>query len=177
MIILVGASATGKSVVAKQLFEKYKIKKVVTYTTRPMRDGEVNHIDYHFVSKDDFINKMNNDYFIETASYNNNYYGTAYEDISKDKVLIVEPNGANVYYDKLNDKVAIYYLQASEAMRKERMQTRGDSLDNINKRLKSDEEYFDFSKFNHIDLVVKTEDKTVEEVSDIVMEHYRKIFH
>ena len=122
MIILVGASATGKSVIAKQLFDKYNIKKVITYTTRPMREGEINDVDYHFINKEDFINKMNNEYFIETAMYNNNYYGTAYEDISKDKVLIVEPNGANVYYEKLKDKVIIFYLQASELERKKRME-------------------------------------------------------
>jgi len=177
MIILVGASATGKSVVAKQLFEKYNIKKVVTYTTRPMRVGEVNDVDYHFITKNDFVDKMNNNYFIETAEYNNNYYGTAYEDISKDKVLIVEPNGANVYYDKLKDKVVIFYLQASEAERKKRMKTRGDSESNISNRLKNDEEYFDLNKFNHIDLVIKTENKTIEEVADNIMEYYRKTFN
>ena len=122
MIILVGPSATGKSVVAKKLYEKYNIKKVVTYTTRPMRVGEINDIDYHFISKEDFENKIRNNYFIETANYNNNYYGTAYEDISKDKVLIVEPNGANVYYEKLGKKIVIFYLQASEDERKKRME-------------------------------------------------------
>lgn len=177
MIILVGASATGKSVVAKQLYEKYNIKKVVTYTTRAMRDGEVNDVDYHFISKDDFINKMNNNYFIETAQYHDNYYGTAYEDISKDKVLIVEPNGANVYYDKLKDKVVIFYLQASEDERKKRMESRGDTKESITKRLESDIDYFDLSKFNHIDLVIQTEKKTIEDVADIIMEYYRNIFN
>ena len=176
MIILVGASATGKSVIAKQLFDKYNIKKVITYTTRPMREGEINDVDYHFINKEDFINKMNNEYFIETAMYNNNYYGTAYEDISKDKVLIVEPNGANVYYEKLKDKVIIFYLQASESERKKIMEIRGDSIENINKRLKSDVEYFDFNKFKHIDLVINTENKSIEDISDIIMEYYRKIF-
>lgn len=174
MIILVGASATGKSVVAKQLYDKYNIKKVVTYTTREMRVGEVNNVDYHFIDKDDFINKMNNDYFIETANYNNNYYGTAYEDISKDKVLIVEPNGANVYYEKLKDKVIIFYLQASDEERRKRMEIRGDSEESIRKRLKSDIEYFGFNKFNHIDLVIHTENKTIEEVADIIMDYYKK---
>ena len=176
MIILVGASATGKSVIAKQLFDKYNIKKVITYTTRPMREGEINDVDYHFIDKEDFINKMDNNYFIETAMYNNNYYGTAYEDISRDKVLIVEPNGANVYYEKLKDKVIIFYLQASESERKKRMEIRGDSIDNINKRLKSDVEYFDFNKFKHIDLVINTENKSIENISDIIMEYYRKLF-
>ena len=108
--------------------------------------------------------------------YNNNYYGTAYEDISKDKVLIVEPNGANVYYEKLKDKVIIFYLQASDSERKHRMEIRGDSIESINKRLMSDVEYFDFNKFKHIDLVINTENKSIEDISDIIMEYYRKIF-
>ena len=60
MIILVGASASGKSVVVKKMIEKYNFKKVVTYTTRDIRVGEVNDVDYHFVSCEDFLNKKNN---------------------------------------------------------------------------------------------------------------------
>ena len=175
MIILVGPSATGKSVVAKKLYDKYNIKKVVTYTTRPMRVGEINDIDYHFISVEDFENKIKNNYFIETAIYNNNYYGTAYEDISKDKVLIVEPNGANVYYEKLGEKIVIFYLQANEDERKKRMEIRGDSVENINKRLSSDLKYFNYSNFTHIDLIIQTENKTIEEVCDIIIEYYRKV--
>ena len=74
MIILVGASASGKSVVVKKMTELYGIEKVVTYTTRPMRAGEANGIDYHFISKEDFISKKEKDFFLETAFYNNNYY-------------------------------------------------------------------------------------------------------
>ena len=174
MIILVGASASGKSVVAKKMIEKYNIKKIVTYTTRLMRVGEVNHVDYHFVSKDDFIFKENNNYFIETAEYNENFYGTAYEDISKDKVLIVEPKGANVYYDKLKDKVVIIYLNANEDERRKRMLERGDSLENIKKRLLNDEEYFDSKNLKHIDLVIDTENKTIDQVTTIAVDFYRQ---
>ncbi len=175
MIILVGASASGKSVVVKKMIEKYNFKKVVTYTTRDIRVGEVNDVDYHFVSREDFLNKKNNNFFLETAFYNNNYYGTAYEDISSDKVLIVEPSGANVYYEKLKDKVFIVYLQASKDERKRRMIERGDSLESINKRLKGDVEYFDMNNFNKIDLVIETEDLSVEEVADIIYQNYKKI--
>ena len=83
MIILVGASATGKSVVVKRMQELYGIEKVVTYTTRLMRMGEINGLDYHFISKEEFCSKIENNFFLETAFYNNNYYGTAFEDISK----------------------------------------------------------------------------------------------
>lgn len=176
MIILVGASASGKSVVAKKMFEKYNITKVITYTTRPIRVGEVNGVDYHFVSKEDFEKKIDENFFVETANYNNNYYGTAYEDISKDKVLIVEPNGANVYYDKIKDKVIIVYLNASEQERKKRMAIRGDSPENIEKRLIGDVSYFDFKNFKHIDLIIETENKTIENISDEIIEFYRKKF-
>ena len=49
MVILVGASASGKSVVAKDMIKRYGFSKVVTYTTRSIRVGEVNNIDYHFL--------------------------------------------------------------------------------------------------------------------------------
>lgn len=176
MIILVGASASGKSVVAKKMIEKYNIQKVVTYTTRPMRVGEVDGVDYHFISKEQFIRKMNNDFFVESAHYNDNYYGTAYGDISKNKVLIVEPNGANVYFEKLKNQVVIIYLNASESERKKRMIDRGDLLENVNKRLLSDKDYFDFKNFKHIDLVIDTENKSIEEVTAIIIEYYNNIF-
>ena len=78
MIILVGASATGKSVVVKQMQDLFNIEKLVTYTTRPMRIGEVNNVDYHFITIEDFLKKKENNFFLETAYYNNNYYRIFY---------------------------------------------------------------------------------------------------
>ena len=174
MVILVGASASGKSVVAKDMIKRYGFSKVVTYTTRSIRVGEVNNIDYHFVSKEEFIEKANNNFFIETACYNDNYYGTAYEDISKNKVLIVEPKGANVYYNKLKDDVKIIYLNATEEERKNRMIERCDKIEDINKRLLNDEKYFSLSNLDHIDLVINTDALTIEEISDIIIKEYEK---
>lgn len=172
MIILVGASASGKSVLVKKLIEKYNMEKVVTYTTRSMRIGEINNIDYHFIDLNSFIMKKDNNCFLETAFYNNNYYGTAYEDISKNKVLILEPSGANTYYDKLKDDVFIVYLQASENERKKRMYERGDSEEDIYKRLLNDVQYFAVNNFKKIDLIVETENKSVDEIAKIVYNSY-----
>lgn len=172
MIILVGASASGKSVLVKKLIEKYNMEKVVTYTTRSMRIGEINNIDYHFIDLNSFIMKKDNNFFLETAFYNNNYYGTAYEDISKNKVLILEPSGANIYYDKLKDDVFIVYLQASENERKKRMYERGDSEEAINKRLLNDVQYFAVNNFKKIDIIVETENKSVDEIAKIVYNSY-----
>ena len=174
MVILVGASASGKSVVAKDMIKRYAFSKVITYTTRSIRVGEVNNVDYHFVSKEEFIEKANDNFFIETACYNDNYYGTAYEDISKNKVLIVEPKGANVYYNKLKDDVKIIYLNATEEERKNRMIERCDKIEDINKRLLNDEKYFSLSNLDHIDLVINTDALTIEEISDIIIKEYEK---
>ena len=55
MIVIVGESASGKSTVEKILNEKYGMRKVVSYTTRPPRDTEVNGVDYNFISMNDFL--------------------------------------------------------------------------------------------------------------------------
>lgn len=176
MIILVGASASGKSVVVKKMSELYGVKKIVTYTTRAMRVGEINHIDYHFVTQEDFLEKKEKNFFVETAYYNNNYYGTAIEDISVNKALIVEPNGANIYYEKLKDKVYIVYLKADKETRRKRMLERGDSLEVINKRMANDEQYFALENFLNIDLMVDTENISIDEVANIIYGNYCKLF-
>ena len=84
MIILVGASASGKTEVAKYLKQHYGIKKVVTHTTRSMRTNEVDGVDYHFVDKQTFLALKNQNYFVEVTNYNNNYYGTSRDEVSDD---------------------------------------------------------------------------------------------
>ena len=54
MLVIVGPSACGKTQIVNHLIANYGYEKLVTYTTRPMRVNEVNHIDYHFISKEEF---------------------------------------------------------------------------------------------------------------------------
>ena len=70
IVVLVGESASGKSTVAKILEqEQPNFSKVVTYTTRPMRDGEVDGIDYNFISNKKFNELVKQDFFVEHAIY------------------------------------------------------------------------------------------------------------
>ena len=55
MIILCGPSACGKTEIAKYLSQAFSLKKVVTNTTREKRIGEVNHVDYNFITKEEFL--------------------------------------------------------------------------------------------------------------------------
>ena len=67
MILLVGASASGKTEVGKILLSKYGMKKAVTQTSRQIRPSEVDGVDYHFVSKEEFLRLWDEGKLIENT--------------------------------------------------------------------------------------------------------------
>ncbi|MBQ3000891.1 MAG: AAA family ATPase [Bacilli bacterium] len=142
MLILVGPSASGKTEAAKLLISKYNMKKLVTYTSRNMRPNEVQGVDYHFISVEDFEKKIKEDFFIEYVNYNGNYYGTSKEGLDSDKVVILEPTGLKHYLEVAKDLVKICYLRCPKEVRYQRMVVRGDSEEVINKRIDSDDVVF-----------------------------------
>ena len=101
MLVIIGPSACGKTQIVNKLISDFGYKKLVTYTTRPMRLNEKQGIDYNFITEEKFKEKINNSFFIEYVKYNNNYYGTSYSDLSKDKVVIIEAEGLKSYLEKL----------------------------------------------------------------------------
>ena len=142
MLILVGPSASGKTEAVKLLISKYNMKKLVTYTSRNMRPNEVQGVDYHFISVEDFEKKIKEDFFIEYVNYNGNYYGTSKEGLDSDKVVILEPTGLKHYLEVAKDLVKICYLRCPKEIRYQRMVVRGDSEEVINKRIDSDDVVF-----------------------------------
>jgi len=173
MLVMVGASASGKTEIAKILIEHYNFHKMITYTTRTMRDGEVNGVDYHFITFKDFKKKLSQNYFLETSQYNENHYGTAFKDAEIDKVLIVDPSGANNIHKKLMDKIVIFYLKTKKTVREERMIQRGDSLIDIEKRLIMDDELFKAENIDHIDFDIDTSTLTQLELAGLINNMYK----
>lgn len=172
MLILVGPSASGKTEIANVLTKKYGMKRMVTYTTRDMRPGEIDGISYRFIDKQEFLKKKANDDFVEDAVYNDNYYGTCKKDISNEKIVILEPNGVNAFFEKMPNDVVIVLLKASEEIRRNRMILRGDSLEVINKRLEKDGCIFDESNFKHIDKILINENRSIDEMALEVYDFY-----
>ena len=93
MIVLAGASASGKTEVAKELAKKYGITKVITTTTRNIRVGESNGKDYFFVSKERFEEMIKEGRFVEHTLYNGNYYGSTKDQIAPNKCVVIDPKG------------------------------------------------------------------------------------
>ena len=121
MILLTGPSASGKTEIAKELFKLFGIKKVVTHTTRDMRVGEVQDVDYHFVSKEEFLKLKDEDAFVETTFYNNNYYGTSKKELGNDKVIVVDPKGKDSFLKLNNPNNIFFYIEANAELRKARL--------------------------------------------------------
>ena len=106
MLILVGHSASGKTEIANELKRDYDMKKIITYTTRPIRINEVNGVDYHFVTEEEFLSLKEKDFFVETTLFNGYYYGSSKEDVKDDAVVILDPVGlTNFMNSKLDNAV------------------------------------------------------------------------
>lgn len=175
MIVLTGASASGKTEVAKLLIAKHGVSKVVTHTTRSIRLGEADGVDYHFVSKEEFLRLKEQDYFIETTEYNGNYYGTSKKEVASNKALIVDPSGVQSFQDLHDPTIIIFRLLASETTRFNRMIIRGDSLEGIKRRIAEDKEWFAEDKYSDVHYTINTDYITIEEVADQIFKIYNSL--
>ena len=176
MILLIGPSAVGKTEVANELFHLFHIKKVVTHTTRLPRKNEVNDIDYHFVTKETFLEMKKQNVFVETTYYNDNYYGTSRKELGNNKVIIVDPNGKNAFLSLKDPSIIIFYLKADDETRKKRMMERGDSEENIQKRLKKDLKWFNKESEYGADYILDSSKYSIEELAKKIFELYHTHF-
>jgi guanylate kinase len=174
MLILIGASASGKTEIAKILINDFGFQKMVTTTTRKKRKNEINHIDYHFVTIKKFLKMKDRNEFLETVQYNNNYYGTPKEGATIDKVLIVEPEGANKIYKQGIEDTVFILLETDEETRKNRMLSRGDNLIQVLDRLHRDDEYFDEKNLIHIDYKMNTSTLDQYDLASVLNDLYKK---
>ena len=105
MIVLSGASASGKTEAAKMLMVKYGITKAITTTTRPMRKNEVNGKDYFFVTKEEFEQMIKDERFVEHTLYNGNYYGSTKDQIADGRSVVIDLKGLKSYSSLNNDSI------------------------------------------------------------------------
>ena len=95
IIIIVAPSGTGKSTLIKGVMERFReLHWSVSFTTRPIREGEVDGQHYFFISRDEFLKKKEQGDFIEWAEVHGNFYGT-----SKGFVQTKVKNGFSLLFD------------------------------------------------------------------------------
>jgi len=144
LIVLSGPSGVGKGTVRKAMFQDQQRDFVysISMTTRQSRPGEVNGVDYYFVSKEEFKQEIANDGMLEYAQYVDNFYGTPLKyvnqtlDSGKDVFLEIEVNGAMQVRKKCPDGVFIFLTPPDLSSLKQRIKGRGsEDMQTIDKRM------------------------------------------
>ena len=133
LIVLSGPSGVGKGTVRKALFEMPEQEFVysVSMTTRAPRPGEVDGVDYYFVSKEEFERQIAAGNLLEYAEFVGNYYGTPKDKVEeqlnkgKEVILEIEVNGALQVRDKCKDAVFIFLVPPTRRALYDRLKSRG----------------------------------------------------
>ncbi|MDH5184523.1 MAG: guanylate kinase [Gammaproteobacteria bacterium] len=134
-------SGAGKTSLVKALVESTtQIKVSVSHTTRPMRDGEVDGVDYHFTDVDTFRHMISDDAFLEHANVFGNFYGTSRSAIldriamGEDVILEIDWQGAQQVKQTIPEAVLVFILPPSRAELENRLRGRGTDADEVIQR-------------------------------------------
>lgn len=164
LTVIIGKTSSGKTTIVNKLSSKYKFQQVITYTTRPIRKGEKKDITYHFITDEEFKQKIEDGFFAEWKSYKTEdgvwYYGTALEDLQNRKentIIILTPDGYRDILNKLPNKPMSIYIYANNATIKKRLIKRGDDPKEAQRRLEHDNEDFKGIE-NEVDKIVYNND-------------------
>ena len=183
LIVLSGPSGVGKGTVRKAIFERddNEFEYSVSMTTRPMRKGEVDGVDYYFRTKEEFEAMIEAGEMLEYAEYVGNYYGTPLTyvnktlDEGKDVFLENEVQGAQQVKEKVPDGVFIFLTPPDLAELKARIVGRGtDSPEVIEERMRVARQEIEMMALYDYAVVNDQVQNAVDRIKDIIVsEHYR----
>jgi len=145
MILICGKACSGKNFLCDQGEKQFEcLKRCVSHTTRPKREGEVEGVDYFFVSNEEFEEKIDHDEFVEYEVFNKWYYGTTKKEWFSSNMSIKTPSGIKKVLENktLSRPKCVVYLDISEQIRFSRMMERQDFSDNITRRMNADKQDF-----------------------------------
>lgn len=181
LYVIIGKTCSGKTAIVDKLVER-GFKKVVTYTSRPKRKGEIDGKDYHFISKEEFLQKIDEFFFMEYKVYQTTsgewYYGTSLDSLENtddgDYIIILTPDGYNDLLLKSSSKHMSFYIYANNTTIKRRLEARKDMNDSPERRLEHDNK--DFKGVENIvhKIVFNNDDEKIDDVVNKILEHMEK---
>lgn len=161
LFIISAPAGAGKTTLAKQLVATFpSVVRTPTLTTRPRRIDEVEGKDYHFLSEEEFAQKVNRGELLEHIELHGYLYGTSREEIEQERslghhvILVLDTRGALALKDALHPVLIFIKPPTMEALRDRLLQRGSEDQNTLQKRLEwakkelSDERHFHYSIVN-----------------------------
>lgn len=200
LIIISGTTCAGKGAAIKTLLERNEnLSLSISYTSRPMREGETNGVEYKFISKEEFEQKIKNNEFLEYALvHGKDYYGTPKAEIKemlesgRDVILEIEVQGAMQIKEMFPETILIFIMAPSMEEVKRRIKARGkENNEQIIRRFQSAyKEINEIPKYNYvvvndeilnavkkIEAILLSEKCRVDRIEEISVENQEEIIH
>nr|WP_312031827.1 guanylate kinase [Hujiaoplasma nucleasis] len=159
-MVISGPSGVGKGTIRKALFKipDNNFCYSVSMTTRKPRQGEVDGVDYFFVSREEFEERIKNNGFLEYAEFVGEYYGTPMDyiekqmDKGKEVIIEIEVQGALQVRERLPEAVFIFIVPPSKKSLLDRLKIRGtEEASKIQERINKAEREFGLAyKYDYI---------------------------
>ncbi len=159
LIVLSGPSGAGKGTIHNELLKRdSNLTYSVSMTTRSPRDGEVDGVDYYFVSEEEFKKEIEKGSFLEYALVHGNYYGTLKKNVDDsldkglDVILEIDIQGALNVKEKASDAIFIFIMPPTMRELRDRLVKRGtETKEKIIERFKNAyKEVNEISKYNYV---------------------------
>lgn len=179
LLVVSGPSGVGKgTVLGKIMEENSNIFYSVSATTRQPREGEVDGVNYFFITKEQFEKNIADGKMLEYATYCDNYYGTplvAVEQMrneGKDVLLEIEAQGALQVMKKCPDCISVFVEPPSmEELRRRLIERNTEGLEVVEKRLRKAEEEMALAHHYRYRVVNDTVENAKDKISKIIFEH------
>ena len=158
MLVVSGPAGSGKGTVNAHLFATGDFVFSVSATTRAPRPGEIDGVNYHFITKEDFASRIENGDMLEYTEYCGNFYGTPRKEAEevlasgKNLILEIEVEGAENVKKKFPDAVLVLLLPPSYEVQEQRLRGRGtETEEKITQRLaRAKEEIYHASSYDYV---------------------------
>lgn len=179
LVLLSGVSGAGKDTIKKELIKRMEnVESLPSYTTRPMRPGDIEGATYNFITTEEFENMIKNNEFYEYNVHHEHYYGTSRrlmnEKIKSGKIIVkdIDVNGVENLINLLKEdtKVVTIFLRVPKEILMKRLQNRVDKPDLKEITLRLNRFDYEESRIGMYDYVIKNNnlEKSVQIIQTII---------
>lgn len=199
LIVVSGPSGSGKDTIVGKVLERDKnVFLSVSATSRAPRKGEEEGVNYYYLSREEFEEKIEDNYFLEYAEYAGNYYGTPKEKIIEkldkgyDVILVIEIQGAQKIKELIPEALFIFIMPPSEKELLKRLSNRKtEDKDKILERFNiAYKEMNEVTKYNYVvvnddleeavqkvESIIKAEKCRVDRIEEMLVANKEEIIH